>query len=352
MNGNQSGSPSMAGLPFLTDTPGIGGLLKSSPEDFVVDEIPLYEPCGEGEFLYLRVRKRDVSATELTAHLAQILGTSANEIGMAGRKDRCAVTTQWVSVPAASLDDPARINTDRIHVLESHRHRHKLRTGHLAGNRFEIVLREPHPTAPSELRQRVDSIAEDIQRLGFLNYYGEQRFGRANDTDETGFQLLRGGNVRRLKKSAFRFALSAAQSRLFNDWAAVRARDGLTHCVLHGDVMQVVASGGCFVCTDVQAEKQRFETGETVLTGPVFGPKMRMPDGVPAEREAEVLRRFDLTLEAFSRFRKLTRGTRRALLVRPDGFSAAVTDNTVRLRFSLPSGAYATSLLREFIKSA
>lgn len=337
-------------LPFLTDTPGIGGRLKQQPEDFVVDELPLYEASGEGEFLYLRIRKRDVSATDLMAHIARVFGISPSEVGVAGRKDRRAVTTQFVSVPARHVDDPARLNTDHIQVIESRLHGNKLRTGHLSGNHFEITLREVTSGDSAELQRSVDSTAAAILQLGFLNYYGEQRFGRDDDTDSDGFRLLRGERIRRLNKNALRFALSAAQSRLFNDWVGDRVRDDLTHRVLTGDVMQVVASGGCFVVDDADVEQMRFVARETVLTGPIFGPKMRMPDGDPAAREAAVLKRFELSPDAFLRFRKLTSGTRRPLLIWPEKFSAEVIGDAVRLSFTLPSGAYATSLLREFSK--
>ena len=340
----------MAQLPFLTDTPGIGGQLKAQPEDFVVDEVPLYESSGEGEFLYLRIRKRDVSATELTSHIARTLRISQSEIGVAGRKDRRAVTTQFVSVPARSVKDASQLNTDQIEVVDSKLHRNKLKTGHLAGNRFEIILRDSDVEDPVELRRIVESTTETIERLGFLNYYGEQRFGLDDDTDSDGFRLLRGERVRRLNRNALRFALSAAQSRMFNEWAVERIRDGLTHKVMPGDVMQVVGSGGCFVVEDDSAEQTRFDNQETVLTGPIFGPKMRQPAGKPAAREAAILDRFGLTPDAFLRFRKLTSGTRRPLLVWPDNFSTEVIANGVRLRFALPSGAYATALLREFMK--
>lgn len=335
-------------LPFLTDTPGIGGRLKAQPEDFVVDEVPLYEACGEGEFLYLRIRKREVSATELTSHIARTLGISQAEIGAAGRKDHRAITTQFVSVPARSINDPSQLNTDQIEVIESKLHRNKLRTGHLAGNRFEIVLRDADD--PAELRRIVETTSEAIGRLGFLNYYGEQRFGRSDDTDSDGFRLMRGEHVRRLNRNALRFALSAAQSRLFNEWTAERVRDGLTHKIMTGDVMQVVGSGGCFVVEDAAAEQARFDNQETVLTGPIYGPKMRQTAGEPAAREAAILDRFGLTPDAFLRFRKLTSGTRRPLIVWPGDFSVEVLESGVRLKFVLPSGAYATALLREFTK--
>jgi tRNA pseudouridine13 synthase len=114
--------------------------------------------------------------------------------------------------------------------------------------------------------------------------------------------------------------------------------------------MQVVESGGCFTVLEPDAEQSRFDARETELTGPIFGPKMRQAAADPAARETEVLDRFGLTIDSFSRFRKLTSGTRRPLLIWPGGFSAAVVDIGVRLNFVLPSGGYATALLREFTK--
>ena len=49
--------------PLLTvDLPGIEGKIKTVPEDFEVEEIPAYEPSGQGEFLYLWIEKRDMGA--------------------------------------------------------------------------------------------------------------------------------------------------------------------------------------------------------------------------------------------------------------------------------------------------
>src|SRR5580704_908652 len=261
-------------LPFLTaDRPAIGGRLKDRPEDFVVEEIPAYEPCGEGEHLFLWIEKTDVAADELSRHVARALRISPRDIGMAVLKDWRAVTRQFVSVPATCEPSIGRIDTDRIRVLRNARHRNKLRTGHLRGNRFSLLVRE----AVADAAATSNSIAETIRRYGFPNYYGEQRFGREQETLRLGLDLLRGtarpdsiAAVRR--RFLLRLSLSAAQSALFNDVLAERLRDSLVSTVLPGDVMQVTASGGQFVVIDAAVEQRRFEARETVLTGPIFGP--------------------------------------------------------------------------------
>jgi tRNA pseudouridine13 synthase len=339
--------------PFLTaELPGIGGRLKQSPNDFIVEEVPTYQPCGEGEHLFLWIEKTDVAADELLRHVARALGISPRDVGTAGVKDRRAVTRQFVSVPAKCEADICRIETDRIHILRHVRHRNKLRTGHLQGNRFSILLRE----VDAEAAERAVPIAAAIHRLGFPNYYGEQRFGREQETLGIGLELLRGtrrpGSIPfSQRRFLLRMALSAVQSALFNAVLGERLSDGLFNTVLAGDVMQVTASGGQFVATDTVAEQQRFDRRETVLTGPIFGPRMTAPQHESAEREQRILSAWELSSQEFTRFAKLTSGTRRPLVVWPDELRLERETEGLRVGFGLPSGAYATTLLRELMKS-
>src|SRR6516162_8479537 len=91
----------LAPPPFSTaDLPGIGGRIKTEPEDFEVEEIPAYEPSSSGDFLYLWLEKRDLGAEYFVRQVARRLGIPADEVGTAGLKDRRAVTRQMVSVPA------------------------------------------------------------------------------------------------------------------------------------------------------------------------------------------------------------------------------------------------------------
>ena len=124
--------------PYLTaELPGVGGLIRATPEDFQVDERPLYLPCGEGEHLYLRITKRGLSTPDLLKRPSSVLGIKAQSIGVAGLKDARAVTSQMVSVQGVDAERLARVTVDeqllKLEVLG--RHRNRLRTGHHAGNR-------------------------------------------------------------------------------------------------------------------------------------------------------------------------------------------------------------------------
>lgn len=338
--------------PYLTpELPGIGGELKRQPEDFIVEELPAYPPCGEGEHLFLWIEKRDLSAERLTAHVARTLKISTAAVGTAGLKDRRAVTRQYVSVPASCRDRVELINSDAVRVLDHALHRHKLRTGHQHGNRFEILLRDPAPQAT----EHAQAIAAVIDDRGFPNFYGQQRYGAQGDTAALGFDLLSGRKSThdvepKRRRFLLRLSLSAAQSAIFDRVLANRIVDGLLHRVLPGDVMQVVASGGCFVAEDVESEQARFDARETVVTGPMPGPRMKAAERSAGKREAAALAEFGVDSASFATFAKLTPGTRRPLVAWPADFSIEPVPEGLWFRFSLPSGVYATTLLREFQK--
>src|ERR1700677_2742939 len=122
------------------------GVIKSTPDDFVVEELPLYAPSGEGDHLYLRFTKRNLPTDVAVRMIARALAVDTRDVGVAGLKDKVGVTTQTISVPlgrdAAALEARvASLALEGIVVHEARRHTNKLRTGHLAGNRFTIVIR-------------------------------------------------------------------------------------------------------------------------------------------------------------------------------------------------------------------
>jgi tRNA pseudouridine13 synthase len=344
--------------PLLTaDLPGIGGRIKSAPEDFDVEEVPAYQPCGEGEFLYLWIEKRGVGAEYFVRQVARRLDLPAEAVGTAGMKDRHAVTRQFVSVPAGVEDRLGALDGDGIRLLSSSRHGNKLKPGHLHGNRFRILIRDVAAGSAELLPPLLDRLRSE----GLPNFYGPQRFGRDGETVRLGLALLRneplplGQDGRPLNaRSPFlrKLALSAAQSALFNHGLARRLGDGLLRRVLPGDVMGKWPFGGMFTVQDVAAEQARFDAREIVTTGPMFGRKV-FPSAteVAAEREAAVLVDAGLTMAAFRNFGKLLGGTRRYNVVYVDDISAAVEAEGVRLSFTLPAGCYATVLLREIMKS-
>jgi tRNA pseudouridine13 synthase len=336
-------------LPFITaDLPGIGGVIKSQPEDFVVEEIPAYEPSGTGEHLFLWVQKRGMGAEFFQRQVARRLGLGNDEIGTAGLKDRHAVTRQWVSVPARAEPRLSELEGDGITLLHHTRHGNKLKPGHLRGNRFTLVIRGV--TAPEAL----PALVERLRTQGVPNFYGSQRFGHDGETLALGLDLLLGRPPRGGQKPGGflrRLALSAVQSALFNAHVAERLREGLLRTVLAGDVMKKWPFGGMFNAVDLPTEQARLEARETIPAGPMFGKKMFAAQDEAATREGATLERAGLTLAAFDDHGKLLSGTRRYAFVYPEDLAAEVIPEGVRLVFTLPAGSYATVLVRELTHS-
>lgn len=336
--------------PYLTaQVPGVGGRIRETPEDFRVEERPLYLPCGEGEHLYLRVTKRELSTPDLVLRLSSTLGVKARCIGVAGLKDAHAVTTQLVSVQGTAPERIAQLRLDdqllSIDVLG--RHRNRLRTGHHAGNRFYLVVRDVDPIA----EESVPSVLDELVRRGVPNYFGPQRQGRRGLNYQLGAALLtdqvRRANMSRSKRLWY---LHAYQSFLFNHIVARRI-DRLDR-VLVGDWAMKVANGACFPVEDAVAEQPRAERFEISPTGPLFGSRAPWATGEPGDMERAVVSEAGTTPESLSQAAAECgfRGERRALRVRLDDLEWSFKDGVLHLAFSLPPGAYATSVLRELMK--
>jgi tRNA pseudouridine13 synthase len=333
--------------PLTPDLFGVGGRIKVEPDDFLVEEVPSYEPVGTGEHLYLWVQKRDVAPEFFARTIAQRLDIPVGTIGTAGLKDRRAITRQWVSVPQEAEPRLNRVDGAGITLLSHSRHTNKLKPGHLKGNRFDILIRD----ADFSRADACCAVLERIQAQGLPNYYGLQRFGHDGGNIDLGFRCLAGTQPKRLRPFVYRFALSAVQSLMFNDYLGRRMIDGHFRTVLPGDVMGKWPAGGLFVAEDLPTEQQRFNSRETVMCGPMFGKHTFAAAGLAAQREAAVLADHNLNPTSFDGFGKLMGGTRRHNLVYLDDLSAVWEQSGLRLKFTLPSGCYATVLLREVMKA-
>lgn len=331
----------------------VGGRIKVQPEDFLVEEVPAYEPSGEGDFLYLRIEKRDMAGEDLLRLVSRELGISRGEIGQAGIKDRYAVTRQWLSVPAVAEARVSHLEGPSIRVLATARHTNKLKTGHLRGNAFTVVIRDVGPDASA----RAQAVVDRLNRGGMPNWFGPQRFGSDGRTGLVGLDLLRGLRTRETRQVAFdrfrkRLALSAAQSILFNATLARRMEDHGLGRVLEGELLAKTDTGGVFLSTERDVDQARLDAGEVVHTGPIFGKKMRHPDGEAGALEQSILDLAGLPADAWSKHGKLTLGTRRLNIIRPRGLAVETIDEGLRLTFELPKGSYATVLLRELTGDA
>ncbi len=337
----------LADLPTVAgDLPGIGGAIKTVPDHFVVEEILPYAPCGEGEHVYVTFRRSGWNTADAARELQRALEAAPADVGWGGRKDKTAVAVQTISIrcgleiPLATVEK--RLAALPFDILAVDRHRNKIKTGHVAANRFTITVSGPCEDA----LPRAEAIADRLRRTGVPNFYGPQRFGHGMQNVARGFALF--DSRRRGRKDAF--MVSVMQSALFNIWLRRRMESGDYRRVLPGDLVKKTDTGGMFCVDDPIAENERFSAGEIVYTGPIFGFKMRTATGEAGEREAALLERFGLSAEDFRPLR--AQGSRRAAILYPPDLSVSAVDEGLRFRFTLPSGAYATTVLREFTRPA
>lgn len=308
----------------------------------------MYEASGTGGHVFVQVRKTGWTTPACVRRIAGALGLDASAFGHAGMKDRHAVTTQWLSFPwpeNEALPALDALAEEGIEVRAAQRHPHKLRVGHLVGNRFEIVVRglEPEAIEPSL------AALEALRTRGVPNAFGPQRFGRDGDNPQRALQWLRGETRGPRDKRTRRLVVSSVQSMLFDRLLARRLDQGTWDTVLAGDLVKTTDRGGLFASEDPEADARRAERGEVSATGPIFGPRMRWPEGEPARTEREVWAETVGSLDLLEKMGKLGSGSRRALRVVPRELEAEIHDcpdpGSVMVRMTLPKGAYATTVL-------
>jgi tRNA pseudouridine13 synthase len=320
--------------------------IKATPEDFVVEELPLYAPSGAGDHTWVEVEKRLRTTEEVAAALATAAGVDVSRVGWAGRKDRDAVARQWLSVPAIGAARAATLEGEGWRVLRAAAHGERLRLGELVGNRFRLLVRE---VGADEAGAAVARLAE-IERHGLPNYFGEQRFGRDESNAERGARLLRGETVDGGRRQQ-RLYLSALQSALFND--VLRTRPAPPHVLLAGDLALVHDSGGLLHVGSPALPSdgtlgERAARFELSPTGPLLGHKMRAPRGQPLAHERAVAERRGVPwIGELPRLRAhLLPGGRRALRAAVRELAHRRLDaRTLELSFVLPPGSYATVLV-------
>jgi len=337
--------------PYLTRAvPGIGGQIRVMPDDFQVDEQPLYLPCGTGEHLYVKVTKRLLSTPDLIKILSTTVGVKAQGIGTAGLKDARAVTSQLLSLHFVTPEQLARLKPDErilsIQILGLHRNR--LRPGHHAGNRFRLVVRD----VAHHARTSVPEVLDILERQGIPNYFGPQRQGKKGDNHLIGAALL-ADRARRsaMSRSKRMWYLNTYQSHLFNRILAKRIER--IDRVLTGDWAMKLDNGACFQVENAEKEQSRADRFEISPTGILFGSRVSWADGEQGRIEEAVVMEEGTTKDALTAAGKACgfRGERRPLRVPLTDLEWSLDGSTLTLAFTLPPGAYATSVLRELMKT-
>lgn len=323
--------------------PLLRGQLRSQPEDFVVDEQFSFEPDGQGEHLWLQVRKRELNTEEVSRQLAQHFSISPRDISYSGMKDRHAVTTQWFSLHLPNQHDRDNLSfeSDKVQILRRERHGRKLRRGTHSGNGFVITLRNISGDASA-----LESVVERITREGVPNYFGEQRFGRGGANVDKARNLFAGSlRVKRHQRGIY---LSAARSWLFNQVIASRLHAGNWHLLLEGEVFMPDRSHGFFTAVLDDVLQQRFDRLEIHNSGPLWGEGELLSGGEVRELELAVAAAENELARGLEAAR--LKQERRPLRLIPDALSCVWQDETTLvLSFALPAGAFATSVLREIV---
>lgn len=324
--------------------PGASGRIRTCNEDFAVDELPLVEPDGEGEHLWVRVRKNGANTQWVAARLADALGVAHREVSFAGRKDRHAVCTQWFS---ARVVGPERSGwagrlPAGIEVLETGRHRRKLKRGALRGNRFTIVIRD--------LAGETDTLPGRLAHLraeGVPNFFGEQRFGHAGANLERAAEMF-SSRRRRVPRARRELYLSAARAQIFNAVLAHRVADASWNQLQPGDVAALDGSRSVFAVDELdESLRARNAALDVHPSGPLWG------RGEPAtklevrELEQRIAGRHQVLADGLAA--SGLQQARRPLRVRVNGLEAERGPRTLTLRFDLPPGSFATAVLRELV---
>ncbi len=390
--------------------PGTSGVIKERPEDFVVEEIPLYEPSGVGTHLYFEVEKTGISTPRAVKMVASALGIKGSDIGVAGNKDSFARTVQRMSVEHIEAADLDKIDHPNLNIRPLGFHKNKLRAGHLEANRFKIKIRDNNPGS----KNKASEILKILKEKGVPNYYGRQRFGRRGDSGLLGEMLVKNRlkefvqlylghpmdndppavskaravfdrgepekafeywpsnyNAKRNALAAYvqtgrpgpvlsavprrmrRLFVSAFQSFIFNKILSRRLPE--IDKLFTGDIAKKEDSGGIFHVEDPAAEQPRADKFEISPTGPMFGTKCWMAKGKAGQIEEAEFKRFDIDPGKIKKVGSLRlNGSRRSLRFKIKSPRVNKENDEhggfLEISFTLPTGCYATVLLREIIK--
>lgn len=320
------------------------GQFKSSCEDFRVIEDLGFDLSGAGEHLCVRIRKSGVTTAHVLKVLAEHSGIGERDIGYSGLKDKQGICEQWFSLylaqrPAVEL---APVENEQIQILEIARNDRKIRRGSHRANHFQIRLREL--TGELEgLEERLTSIASE----GVPNYFGEQRFGFDSNNVNQALALFRG--QLKLRKGFKRgMLLSAARSYVFNAQLSQRVADGTWNQYLDGDVMNLQGTESVFVpkAWD-EVLDQRLGEHDIHPTGALWGKGKHKVSGAALLLECKVAARNQELCDGLVAFG--LEQARRSLRLMVNNLQWRREQDELLLEFSLPPGAYATTVLREVL---
>jgi len=316
--------------------------IKKSHEDFIVSEKLGFEPTGDGEHVLLWIEKAGFNSEYLAKKIAKLAGVKPFDVGYCGMKDRQAVTRQWYSVhlPGKPAPDWRHLEGPTLKVLRAERHNKKLKRGIHEGNGFDIVLRDIQGD-----KARIESLLDQTATGGAPNYFGPQRFGKEGENISNALNWLldpRKQGARDVRS----IYLSTLRSVFFNMILGKRVEQGSWNNVLPGELVQLNGTHSFFACdTPDELIAERLNRFDIHPTAPLAG-MGKQPSGAVLALETELLQPFADIVAALER--EGLNAQRRSLRMRPDNFSWQwVDDTSLQVKFDLPAGGFATTVLRE-----
>ncbi|VAW81187.1 tRNA pseudouridine(13) synthase [hydrothermal vent metagenome] len=328
------------------------GLIKQQAEDFEVNEVLVYEPVGEGEHAFVYVRKIGETTLVVAKKIAELAEVKIRQVSYAGLKDKHALTRQWFSVhlPGKPSPDWSLLNSESLWVEQSTRHDRKLRQGQIKTNNFKVIIKSLAYTSSS-----LDDFIQRVLLVGVPNYFTEQRFGIEANNLKNALLLLQATTSDAVKPKRKKYSqqrglyISAARSLLFNQVLSARVQHDSWNKAIDGDLFIKSGRHGMFSVDAIDQDIiDRLQTLQISPTGPLYGIKSMNVQGQAACIENNAMS--DYSQYQLLLTQQKIKADRRALrLVVDDLRVTELSSDSVQFSFNLPSGCYATAVLREFI---
>ncbi len=346
---SKSSRDTMTEYAYAQSAPSCIADFKSELADFCVDEDIGFNLNGAGEHLCVSVKKSGVTTPIVARALAKAAGVREADIGYAGLKDKQGVSTQWFSIYLPSTREPdfSSLPEAGIEILQLSRNSRKIRRGSHRANIFRIRLRNiVCNDVQSSIKEDLETRLSYVATKGVPNYFGEQRFGVENNNVAMAERYFN-GQLRLGKGFKRGMVLSSARSFVFNALLSERVQEQCWNAYVPGDVMNLNGTESVFVPEQWDATLQdRLQRFDIHPTGPLWGRgELRSSNETKALEEKFSQRHHVLCagLEEAG-----LQQSRRSLRLLVESLQRQwVSDNELELKFSLPPGTYATSVLRE-----
>lgn len=321
----------------------VTGNYRVTDEDFFVSELTNRVLSHEGPHWYGLIEKQGTNTHWLARQLANHAQCNLKDVGYAGLKDRHAVTRQWFSLPC-KIGQPPNLThlfaNPEFKLLAHGFYGAKLKRGALGGNQFRLTIRNIEGD-----QSQIDRRIELIKQRGVPNYFGEQRFGHNMNNIDHAQRLFESGKKPRNRQKASMY-ISAARSFIFNETLSYRVENSCWDRPLDGEVWGFPGSLRGFADDGDSATLLRWRKNEIHPTAALWGRGQLTSTAKLQSLEESIANRTPLLCEGLEKagLKQERRATR---LMVPDLYSKWLDDSTLALHFSLPSGYYATSVLRE-----